>query len=123
MARDVRERRCGCLYYKVGPPVLCPKHEKKTKVKERKSLRRLVTDQCEELDHELNEWSEYPNKPGKWTAYCQGCGLLVIVYDEPPPVGDQVAGWALTQRCRRVRVRVDTAPTPAETVDEFELET
>jgi hypothetical protein len=102
MARDVRERKCGCLYFQFGPPVKCPRHLKKARLKEEKTLRALVEEQATNLGHEVTEWREYKNQRGKWTAYCKRCGLMAIVYDEPPVVGDQVGGWLISRgECKK----------------------
>lgn len=99
----LKVRKCGCIYYEHGPPLQCKKHEVKERVEEEKTLRKLVREQAAELDHDLTRFEEYESLPGKWTAYCVHCGLIVIVYDAPPPVGDQVGGWALQRRCKEER--------------------
>src|SRR5437016_5874709 len=104
MSRDVRERRCGCLYFEVGPPVLCGRHEKKTRIKEEKALRQRVVERAAELGHDLKRFDEYGNQKGKWTSFCLSCGWLAIAYDEPPPVGDQVSGKVLSLPCAGKRV-------------------
>lgn len=99
----VRERKCGCLYFDYGPPVLCHKHEQRAIEAEEKQLRRVVREQLEALDHDIGRWMEYESRPGKWTTYCLKCGRMAIVYDEPPEVGDQVASWAFQARCDGTR--------------------
>lgn len=101
MPRDIKERKCGCLYYSYGPPVLCKKHDKKSRVKEERALRALVEEQLAELGHVLTGWSEYGSVPGKWTAYCEKCGVLAIVYDKPPKVGDQINSWGFKGPCKK----------------------
>lgn len=124
---DIRTKKCGCIVFDVGDPVLCPKHaeratkrasrearlasreakrERKAKVAEEKGLRKLVTEKAAELGHDLKRFQEYgaAGQPGKWTSYCANCGDLVIVYDElkhVPADSDQVIGKVLTERCRR----------------------
>lgn len=99
MADGMRTRACGCVTFEFGPPVPCEKHRHNQHTKERRELCRRAVELAAELHHELNDFSEY--KPGKWTAFCTQCGLIVIVYDSVPPVGDQIAGWALSRRCTR----------------------
>jgi hypothetical protein len=107
----IRERKCGCLYYDYGPPVLCGKHEAKAQIAEEKQVRKAAREVGEGLGHEFTRWAEYLTSycTGKWTCYCVKCGLILIVYDDPPAVGDQIAGWALTQRCKKSElVSLDT---------------
>ena len=100
--RDVRERKCGCLVFKFGPPVPCGKHAKKAVVKEAKALRFLFERQLNEMDHELTEWSEYINCPGKWTAHCIHCGVIAVCYEKMPPKDtDQMHSWGLKKKCAR----------------------
>jgi hypothetical protein len=97
---DMRERKCGCIYYCYGPPLLCPTHQAKQQEEEETGLRKLVKDQCEGLGHKVTRFSEYESQPGKWTAYCETCGKVIIVYDEPPRLGDQINSPCLTEVCR-----------------------
>lgn len=109
--KDTTVKKCGCVYFELGDPVLCLKHRVKVEKKERKEkrdeergLRRAAAEQAATLGHELNRFTEYgaADQPGKWTAFCERCGNIVIVYDrmEQAP-GDQVVGKPLTQECRR----------------------
>lgn len=95
----MKERKCGCLYFEHGPPVKCHKHTVRDEALEVKGLRRLVSDQAKENDHELTRWAEYESLRGKWTCHCVKCGLVFIAYDKPPEVGDQIAGWGLGKVC------------------------
>lgn len=97
----VKTYSCGCLYFEVGPPVLCAACAAREQLKEEKGLRRAVREQAESLGHELTRFAEYESTPGKWTAFCTKCERLVIVYDEVPSRGDQVNGKrVLEERCR-----------------------
>lgn len=114
MARDMKERKCGCIVFDVGPPVLCDTHKFKLEQKEKKAekkaareekreqkgLRKTVEEQATELGHDLSRFKEYPSVRGKWTAHCHRCGGIVIVYDGIPERGDQVAG-AVFKKCER----------------------
>ena len=88
----MKVKSCGCATYQHGPPVHCPKHQKKLQVQEERGLRRLVRDETARLGHELAPFTEYDSYPGKWVSYCLDCNGVAIVYDEPPMDGhDQVA--------------------------------
>lgn len=102
----VKEKKCGCLYFEHGPPVLCETHkekadrkEERAKRREVKGLRKIVADQARDLGHDLSQFREYPSLKGKWTAYCHSCGAFTIVYDFVPERGDQIAGKAVFERC------------------------
>ena len=113
--RDVKEKKCGCIHFEVGPPVLCEKHQfkqdKKAKrearqvereqAREEKGLRRVVADSAAERGHDLSRFKEYPSVKGKWTAHCHNCGSIAIVYDKIPEFGDQVNAKALLEDCKR----------------------
>lgn len=111
MSRDgMHERKCGCLVFQYGPPVLCETHlakqQKKidrTKKLEDKGLRKLVRETAEGLGHDLKVFREYPSMRGKWTSYCGRCGDMVIVYEDLRLAadGDQLLGKPLTDKCRR----------------------
>lgn len=108
MARDMKEKKCGCIIFEVGPPVLCGKHqskvdrkEKREKLKEEKGLRKLVLDKAIENGHDLSRFKEYGSRPGKWVAHCHACGAMVIVYDAAPEYGDQIAGPAVFKTCHK----------------------
>lgn len=99
--KDIRERKCGCIYFQVGPPVLCSKHEIKEAKTESSAIRRAAREHATHLGHDLTDWSEYESVPGKWTSYCRTCGLMAITYDSPAlTLGDQILGHALTKECR-----------------------
>ncbi len=92
-------RRCGCIYYAYGPAILCEQHQQKLQVSEEKGLRKVIKEHCNRLGHRLNMFVKYDTPhTGKWTAFCEDCSLLVIVYDEIP-IGDQVVGRPLTEEC------------------------
>ena len=98
--KDIRQRKCGCVYFEVGPPVQCPKHQAKEERTESLALRRAVNERTRKLGHELTDWVEYDSRPGKWTAYCRGCGLMAIIYDSPDlTMGDQICGKVLLKEC------------------------
>jgi hypothetical protein len=97
--KELRERKCGCIYYAFGPPLPCPKHAKKSRIKEEKALRRAVEEQLAENGHVLTSWSEYDSLPGKWTSYCENCGVMAIVYDLPQHDTDQVNSWGFKRKC------------------------
>ena len=99
MRADLKEKACGCVTYAVGPPLFCNKHQKLLDRQEDRGLRKAVREQAEAGKHDLSPFTEYESLPGKWTAYCQSCGWMVIVYDEIPERGDQVAGRPLTEPC------------------------
>jgi hypothetical protein len=111
--KDIKTKKCGCLFFKVGDPVLCERHAArlarraaKEKVVEEKGLRKEVVEAAAMLGHYLKRFEEYgaAGQPGKWTTYCQNCGDIVIVYDDlkhVPGDSDQVIGAPLTQQCRR----------------------
>lgn len=110
--KDMRERKCGCLVFRYGPSVLCAKHEKKVTIGERNSLRRAVEAEVKILGHQLGAWREYDSQPGKWTTHCEFCGLIAIVYDYVPAVGDQVSmGWLLRAKCSRSPLVLQAGPT------------
>lgn len=97
--RDIREKKCGCVIYEVGPPVLCESHQRKADKKEAReikreesSLRKTILQQAGDLGHNLSRFKKYSSCPGKYTAHCHRCGGIVIVYDKIPEYGDQVAG-------------------------------
>jgi hypothetical protein len=100
--KDMRTKKCGCIVFKVGPTVLCGKHEAREALIEERTLRRAARDAAAEKGHKLGDFTEYESCPGKWTAFCQTCGLIVIVYDEPQADVDQVFGWALSRKCHRL---------------------
>lgn len=109
----MREKKCGCIIFDVGPPVPCTKHATQAKrkeereqrrtqreqKKEERGLRKIVAEQAFNQGHDLSKFKEYPSLPGKWTAWCHTCGALVIVYDRVPERGDQIAGKAVFQPC------------------------
>lgn len=96
----IKERKCGCIYFEHGPPVICQKHAARNQELEELGLRKAVRDTAETLGHSLTRFSEYESHPGKWTAYCQHCEHLVIVYDAVPTRGDQINGRKiLEERC------------------------
>jgi hypothetical protein len=97
----ITERKCGCLYYEYGPPLLCGKHEVRATAVARKTLRSTITDHIEANGHALARWSEYESMPGKWTTYCTQCGEVVIAYEEIPQAGDQVNSHILDGACRK----------------------
>lgn len=106
--KDMKEKKCGCVIFEVGPPILCDEHQAKqakkdarAQVLEEKGLRRIVVDRSRELGHDPTTFKPYGSQPGKWTAYCRHCGALIIVYDSVPERGDQVAGGAAFKTCRR----------------------
>lgn len=93
-------RKCGCIYFEHGPPVVCDKHAARTEESEVKQLRAAVRAQAYALDHDLTDWVEYESRPGKWTCYCHRCGRMVIVYDKANlTLGDQISGKPLEERC------------------------
>lgn len=95
---DFRRKRCGCIEYDYGPPHVCPKHQ----LAEEKGLRKAVREQAEVLGHKLTQFSEYESRPGKWTAFCTFCEHIVIVYDAPQDVFDQINGpKVLEKECKR----------------------
>jgi hypothetical protein len=96
-------RSCGCITYEYGPPIKCPKHEAKDKVAEENALRRAVREHAFDNGHDLTLFSEYESFPGKYTAFCNTCGHIVIVYDVPPERGDQINGKGiLSKRCGEI---------------------
>ena len=106
--KDVKEKKCGCIYFEVGPPVLCGRHlqreikkAEREKVREEKGLRKVVAETAFTNGHDLSKFKEYGSRPGKWTAHCHSCGSMVIVYDQPPERGDQVSGKALFEPCAK----------------------
>lgn len=103
----LKTRKCGCIVYEYGPPMPCPTHAARDEVQEEETLRKLVREQAAGLGHDLTTFTEYGTTRGKWTAYCSNCGYIAIVYDDPPPVGDQVAGWCLTRTCQHSTLAVE----------------
>lgn len=108
MARDVKEKKCGCVIFEVGPPVLCETHQRKAakqharaQALEEKGLRKLVADQARDHGHDLSRFKEYASAGGKWTAYCHNCGAIAIVYDRVPERGDQVNVQRLHGPCHK----------------------
>ena len=104
----MKTKKCGCLVFEHGPPVLCDdhtakadRHAAKEKVQEEKGLRKIVQENATQLGHALTRFREYTSRAGKWTAYCLRCGAMCIVYDTVPDVGDQVAGKVLTETCKK----------------------
>lgn len=95
---DMRVRSCGCITYEYGPPFKCDKHQAKEKFSEEHGLRRTIREHAFGLGHELTLFSEYESYPGKWTAFCNTCGHIVIVYDVPPVRGDQVNGKNILEK-------------------------
>lgn len=96
----MKVKACGCITYDVGPPLICDTHERKHKETEEKGLRKVVRDAAHDNGHDLTLFSEYESLPGKWTAFCNTCGRIVIVYDMPPERGDQINGKKiLEERC------------------------
>lgn len=100
MARrdDMRTRICGCIMYSVGPPLKCEKHQRQDKESEDKGLRKAVREEAFSLGHDLTLFTEYESLPGKWTAFCNTCGHIVIVYDVPPERGDQINGKRILEK-------------------------
>lgn len=113
--KDVKEKKCGCIQFEVGPPVLCEKHQHKLEKKEKreakraaretareeKGLRKTVAQQAQDNGHDLSRFKEYGSRPGKWTAHCHSCGAIVIVYDTVPEYGDQIAGAGVFKACEK----------------------
>jgi hypothetical protein len=96
----MKTRKCGCIYFEVGPPVKCTKHATREQELEEIGLRKAVRDTAETLGHSLTRFSEYESLPGKWTAFCEHCERVVIVYDKVPERGDQINGRRiLEERC------------------------
>ena len=129
MRDGMRQRKCGCIKYDYGPPLLCNYHKKRSTEKEEKTLRRAVADQVRDNGHELTPWREYPNVKGKYTAYCYGCGVIAIVYNDPPTGNqDQVSSWILNKPCsdperakaRKAKEEVDGPQEEAESMEQLE---
>lgn len=104
----MREKKCGCVVFEFGPPVLCATHQAKVIRKqerereaEEKGLRKIVLDQATENGHELSRFKEYPSTQGKWTAHCHRCGCIAIVYEQVPQRGDQINAKGLFDHCER----------------------
>lgn len=96
-----KTRKCGCIYFEIGPPVKCGKHTARDQELEELGLRKAVRDTAETLGHSLTRFAEYESLPGKWTAHCELCERIVIVYDKTPERGDQVNGRRiLEERCK-----------------------
>lgn len=91
-------RTCGCITYEYGPPLKCAKHQRKEIEVEERGLRKVVRDEAHNRGHDLTMFSEYESYPGKWTAFCNHCGALIIVYDQPPLRGDQINGKRILER-------------------------
>jgi hypothetical protein len=91
-------RKCGCITYDYGPPVKCTKHQAREQEAEEKGLRKLVREQAAALGHDLTLFSEYESHRGKWTAFCNRCSRIVIVYDAPPERGDQINGKLILEK-------------------------
>lgn len=91
---DFTTKRCGCIEYDYGPPRTCSKHQ----LAEEKGFRKLVREQAEARGHRLTHFTEYESRIGKWTAYCMTCEYIVIVYDLPPDVGDQIVGPKILEK-------------------------
>lgn len=105
--RDVKEKKCGCIIFQIGPPVLCDTHQAKATKREarqqrqeERGLRKLVADAARDHGHDLSTFREYNSQPGKWTAHCHSCGALAIVYDAVPLRGDQVNAARFFEACR-----------------------
>lgn len=115
MNDGMKEKKCGCIIFEVGPPVLCEKHQARIDKKERraekaaareqvreeKGLRKLVLDSAQEHGHDLSRFKEYPSYDGKWVAHCHGCGAVAIVYDKTPKYGDQINAAKLFADCEK----------------------
>jgi len=97
----LKEKKCGCIVFEYGPPIVCSTHQLKEKVKDEREIRRLAREQSRRFGHDLSDFREYPSTPGKWVAHCHTCGGMAIVYDEVPARGDQLAGPAMFNDCRR----------------------
>ncbi len=94
---DMTVKRCGCIEYVYGPPHICSKHQ----LAEEKGLRRAVRESAELRGHKLFPFTEYESQRGKWTTYCAGCSAIIIVYDAPQDVFDQINGPAILEKdCR-----------------------
>jgi hypothetical protein len=91
-------KACGCVTYEYGPPLKCEKHERKEQENVERGLRKVVRDEAINRGHELTLFSEYESYPGKWTAFCNLCGRIVIVYDAPPERGDQINGKMIVEK-------------------------
>jgi hypothetical protein len=98
MREGMTVKKCGCITYEYGPPLLCDKHQRKTQENEEKGLRKVVRDEAHNRGHDLTLFTEYESYPGKWTAFCNTCGRIVIVYDEVPERGDQVNGKLILEK-------------------------
>lgn len=97
----MKVRKCGCVFFEYGPPVKCGKHAAREQEIEEKGLRKAVREQATDLGHDLTRFMEYESRPGKWTAHCNRCERIVIVYDDVPERGDQINGkLILEERCR-----------------------
>lgn len=119
--KDMKERKCGCIIFEVGPPVPCEKHKAKIEKKEKraakaaereqareeKGLRKIVLDTAFGHGHDLSRFKEYPSTDGKWVAHCHRCGAVAIVYDKTPRYGDQINAAKLFVDCERSTL-VDT---------------
>jgi hypothetical protein len=95
---DMTVRSCGCITYTYGPSVKCEKHERKDKEVEEKGLRKTVREHAFSLGHDLTLFTPYESDPTKWTAFCNTCCHIIIVYDVPPQRGDQVNGKNILER-------------------------
>ena len=111
--KDMKEKKCGCIVFEIGPPVLCSKHKtrenkkvdreerkrRKEQVAEEKGLRKAAADTARKRGHDMSPFKETTGTRGKFVSYCFDCGRLTIVYDRIPFFGDQVSGKSLTEEC------------------------
>jgi len=111
--KDTKEKKCGCIYYEVGPPLLCTKHKTKKnnkaereerkrnreRVAEERGLRKAALETARKRGHDMSPFKETTGTRGKFVTYCFDCGRLAIVYDRIPVYGDQVHGKSLTEEC------------------------
>lgn len=117
----MKEKKCGCIVFELGPPVLCQAHQAKIdkrektiakkaereQAREEKGLRKIVLDKATEYGHDLSRFKEYASCDGKWVAHCHRCGGVAIVYDKTPRYGDQINAAKLFIWCERSTL-VDT---------------
>lgn len=118
MARrdGMREKKCGCVVFDHGPPILCVTHQTKIerkvereKAQEEKGIRKAAHEAARRLGHDLSRFKETKATRGKWVAFCRSCGALVIVYDEIPRSGcDQISGKPISEGCRGGSVLLET---------------
>jgi hypothetical protein len=118
MNDGMKEKKCGCIVFEIGPPVLCETHqhklERKEKIAEKKAarevereekgLRKIVLDTAVGHGHDLSRFKEYPSFDGKWVAHCHRCGAVGIVYDRTPKYGDQINAAKLFLDCEQSAV-------------------